>query len=211
VRIDATHSTGYHKGMDHQVRHYYVCGINGSGKTTLLKAISNKADLKVVQGTAELMTYLGIPNNYDALRALNQDEVLVKWGETAVALIDKNSDESFLLDTHIMNLTNGKIIRRDGSWIGEYDALIMVKADPETILYRVENDSKQRALFPSDINRNEKLLMIDTYQQRTESLCQDLGQEYSIPTYIITNNNLEKATSEFIAIHTCLSSTPLAV
>ena len=191
--------------------HYYVCGINGSGKTTLLKAISNKADLKVVQGTAELMTYLEITNNYDALRALNQDEVLVKWGETAVALIDKNSDESFLLDTHIMNLTNGKIIRRDGPWIGKYDALIMVKANPETILSRIENDSKQRALFPSDINHNEKLLMIDTYQQRTESLCQELGQEYSIPSYIITNNNLDKATSEFIAIHTRLSSMSLAV
>jgi adenylate kinase len=191
--------------------HYYVCGVNGSGKTTLLKAISDKTKIITVQGTVELMEYLGIPNDYDALRALNQGRVLDSWSETASFLLQKYKDESFLLDTHIMNLTNGRMIRRDGPWIGKYDVLLMVKANPETILSRIENDSKQRALFPPNIDRNEKLSMIDAYQQRTESLCRELEQTFSISTYVLTNDNLETAVSDFIAIDERLSATLLAV
>jgi ABC-type molybdenum transport system ATPase subunit/photorepair protein PhrA len=52
--------------------HYYVVGVNGSGKTSLLKAISKRTKIDAIHGTTELMNYLGIPDDYDALRKLDR-------------------------------------------------------------------------------------------------------------------------------------------
>jgi len=105
-----------------------------------------KTNILVIHGTGELMNHLGTPGNYDALRKMNQDELLIEWGKTATHLLKKHEHEDFWLDTHILNLTNGIVRRRDGPWIGDYDALILVKARPDTILSRIMADSdKDRA------------------------------------------------------------------
>jgi adenylate kinase len=169
--------------------HYYVVGVNGSGKTSLLKAIGAETGVEVVHGTAALMEYLDIPGDYDALRAMNQDEVLEKWQETAERLVEKYGDTPFFVDTHIMNLTHGKIIRRDGDWIAKYDAMILVKADPAVILSRILQDTdKDRALFPAGLNNSEKLAMLDNYQRETEELFHELCQKYNVPGLVIENN-----------------------
>lgn len=184
--------------------HYYVVGINASGKTTLLNAVSAKTDIPVVQGTEELMKTLGVADDYDALRKLDQDKVLKAWGETAERLIKKFSAKPFLLDTHILNLTNGRIIRRDGPWIQDYDALVMVKADPAVIFDRLEHDTKDRMLFTLDFGSAAKLTLLTEYQGQTEEIVNRLAKKYQIPTKVIVNHDLEKAVAEFIAFDTSL-------
>jgi adenylate kinase len=169
--------------------HYYVVGVNGSGKTTLLKAIAAETGIEAVHGTTELMHYLGIPGNYDALRTMDQGEVLEKWRETAEQLVEANGDKSLFVDTHIMNLTHGNVVRRDGDWIAKYDAMILVKAKPAVILSRVLQDAgKDRALFPAGISESEKLAMLDDYQRQTEKLFVALCREYDLPSLIIEND-----------------------
>lgn len=180
--------------------HYYVVGVNGSGKTSLLKVISEETGIAIVHGTTELMNYLGIPGNYNALRALNQAQVLMKWGETAVNLLDQFGDTPFLVDTHILNLTKGAIIRRDGDWIRKYDAIVLIKAQPAIILKRVKNDaSKDRALFPDGANDDEKLSLLDIYQQETEKLFNELAALYNLPSLIINNDaSIEAGADAFV-------------
>lgn len=172
------------------VMHYYVVGVNGSGKTSLLKAISAKTGIEAVHGTTELMKYLHIPSDYDALRAMDQNKVLAKWGETAHYLLEEYGSAPFLLDTHILNLTNGKIIRRDGKWIQNYDVLVLVKAEPKTILARISQDTaKDRALFPSGLSYDQKLATIDNYQKETEKSFYELCEQYHLPHLILQNDS----------------------
>ncbi|HEX8226997.1 MAG TPA: ATP-binding protein [Candidatus Saccharimonadales bacterium] len=180
--------------------HYYVVGVNGSGKTSLLKAISDKTDIDIIHGTSELMNYLEIPGDYSALRAMNQDDVLERWGETATNLATDYGDKPFLLDTHIMNLTNGNIVRRDGDWIARYDVLVLVHAEPSITLSRIEQDiGKDRALFPSNINNRQKLELLQKYQQETEKLFNVLTDKYNLPSLVIDNSgSIAQSVNAFI-------------
>jgi len=186
--------------------HYYVVGINASGKTTLLQAVSKQTGIPVVHGTQELMKTLGITGDYNALRAMNQDEVLVKWSETAERLLKEFGPKPFMLDAHILNLTRGKVIRRDGPWIGDYDALVMIKSNPAVIFDRLEHDTKDRALFTLDFGNEAKLTLLTEYQAQTEKIVKHLSQKYELPLKIIENHDLDKATAEFVAFHRSFGS-----
>ena len=179
--------------------HYYVVGVNGAGKTSVLQAISARTGINSIHGTAALMEYMGIPGDYQALRAMDQDKVLEQWAIVAKQIVADYGDKPLLLDTHIMNLTNGNIMRRDGEWIASYDALVLVKADPSTVLARVQKADKDRALFPPDISDSQKLNMLDAYQQQTESLFYSLSKHYNLPTLTIQNDgDLAAAADAFI-------------
>jgi predicted ATPase len=80
--------------------HYYVVGINGSGKTSLLKAIAAQTGMEAIQGTTALMEYLGIPGDYNALRAMDQAEVLKKWAQTAESLLDTHPEPFYSTPTY---------------------------------------------------------------------------------------------------------------
>jgi ABC-type cobalamin/Fe3+-siderophores transport system ATPase subunit len=54
---------------------YFLGGVNGAGKTTLLGEIGKYfPEIEIVKGSKNLMDYLGISGNYDALRAMTQKE-----------------------------------------------------------------------------------------------------------------------------------------
>lgn len=170
--------------------HYYVVGVNGSGKTSLLNALAAETGIEVIHGTAALMRHLGISGDYAALRAMDQEKVLSEWGEMAARLVAEHGDQPFLLDTHILNLTKGKVIRRDGDWIARYDALILIKARPATILARIRQDAaKDRALFPAGMSDREKVVMLEEYQAETEQLFRELSARYGLPSLIIQNDS----------------------
>jgi adenylate kinase len=144
------------------------------------------------------MEYLDIPGDYDALRAMDQEYVLNKWQETAEQLAKR--PESFMLDTHIMNLTHGKVIRRDGPWIGDYDALMLVTADPTVILERVTQDvARDRALFPEGLSPAEKLAMVTDYQNQTKQLFGVLAARFGLPSAVIVNDTLDQAVTDCTA------------
>lgn len=180
--------------------HYYVIGVNGSGKTTLLKAIHEKTGMQVVHATSELMGRLRIPGNYTALREMDQADVLAEYGKMAAELPEQYGDKDFLLDTHILNLTNGKVISRDGPWMAKYDALVLIKAQPTTLLKRIESDiDKDRAMFSPDMSQEEKLKMIASYQAETEQLFTDVRDKFALSSLIIDNNStVEDSVRHFI-------------
>lgn len=169
--------------------HFYVVGVNGSGKTTLLRHISEATGISLITGSTGLMESLGIAGDYDALRAMDQAYVLERWGRYAEQLIYDYSNRPFLLDTHILNLTNGQIIRRDGPWIRHYDALVLVKADTETVFSRIEQDGERdRALFPVAMNQTDKRELLHRYQHETEQLFHELANKYKQPALVIDNS-----------------------
>jgi adenylate kinase len=180
--------------------HCYVVGVNGSGKTTLLKAVAARTNIKVIHGTSELMEYLGISGNYTALRGMDQDIVLEKWGQTALQLLRQHGEKPFLLDTHLLNLTNGKTIRRDGDWIKQYDALVLITAKPTTILARIQHDAnKNRVLFPANLSQQQKLSMLTEYQATTELVFREVCTKYQLCHIIIHNDDSpDKAAIKFI-------------
>lgn len=179
--------------------HYYVVGVNGSGKTSVLRAIHERTNIAIIQGTHALMKRLGIAGDYAALRALDQTEVLHEWAKTAEELVHEYSRAPFLLDTHILNLTNGKVIRRDGPWIATYDAIILVKADPGIILTRITADPKERALFSPRISDEQKLAIITDYQNQTEHLFNELAKRFNLPSCVLDNNgDIAQAAEDFV-------------
>jgi hypothetical protein len=100
-----------------------------------------------------------------------------------------------------LNLTKGQVIRRDGPWIGKYDALILVTASPATVLTRITKDvNKDRALFPDGLSDAEKLHMLEAYQQQTEELFGELSKHYSLPSLVIRNDgSLQDGVAQFVA------------
>lgn len=146
-----------------------------------------------------LMDYLGIPGDYAALRAMNQDKVLAEYGKAATHLARTYTGDC-MLDTHLYNLTNGKLIPRYGDWIADYDILVLVKARPEVILERVEDDTKDRALFPAGATNADKLRLLDDLQEQTEARFYKLAEQYHLPTLVLDNSdNLSKTVDAFIA------------
>lgn len=178
--------------------HYYVAGINASGKTTLLNAVSKQTGMPVVGGTEELMKALGVADR-EGLNALDQDKVQAKWGETAEKLLRKFGRKPFLLDAHILYLAKGKIVHRDGPWVGGYDALVMIKAAPAAIFSRLEHGARDPELFTLDFGNEAKLTLLADYQEQTEIIVKSLAQKYGLPMKIIENQDLDTAVSEFIA------------
>jgi len=188
--------------------HYYVAGVNGTGKTTLLRGVHEASGIEVVPGTTALMEYLGIPGDYDALRSMDQGLVLERWQETAEQLAKR--PQSFMLDTHIMNLTHGQVIRRDGPWIADYDALMLVTADPAVILERVTQDaSRDRALFPENISYTEKMTMLSDYQEQTKQLFGVLAAQFGLPSVVIVNDDLDQAITDCITFIDAVDQTRL--
>jgi adenylate kinase len=187
--------------------HYYVVGVNGSGKTSVLNAIHERTNIEVIQGTHALMRQLGIPGDYEALRALDQTRVLTEWSKTAEKLVRAHGTKPFLLDTHILNLTGGKVIRRDGPWIAHYDALVLIKAAPATIISRIVADPKERALFSANTTDEQKVAIIDDYQEKTERLFNELAIQFKLPYCVLDNDtDLKQAAEDFIRFDESLNS-----
>ena len=178
--------------------HYLVVGVNAVGKSTLLRAVSERTGIPVLHATTELVRYLGMGLDYDKLRGMDQDFTMKAWEAAAAELAQRYADKPYLLDGHILNLTEGKIIPRVGKWVGLQDALVMLKAKPETILRRLNADtSRNRDLFPSNFNEQHKLAVLEDHQQQMEQLFKQQAVQFNLPSRIIMIESLESATAEF--------------
>ena len=72
---------------------------------------------------------------------------------------------------------------------------------------RIEEDERKkhkvRDLFPSNVNREQKLAILDRFLTKTFEKAQELSAKYDIPFFIIYNGKekIEDAIEEFLKCH----------
>lgn len=178
---------------------YYFGGVNGSGKTTLLKKIAElKPEYSIYSGAKQLMESLGIPGNYEALRAMDHAKSTAAFGELVEAELKKPGDE--LIDGHYLNMKWGELYPVGGSWLKKVDALILVTAPTDTIFERILADSERdRALFPADTTSGEEYKLLEEFVSETELVFETLQRATKLPYLVINNVDIDDAAKEFIA------------
>jgi adenylate kinase len=157
---------------------FFLGGVNGAGKTTLLQQIQ-EADprYEVVNGSKALMEYLGRPGDYEHLRALSDEEKFKNYEALVNELLAKH--EHLMLDSHYLNLVRGEIKSVTSPLVKKFDALLLLKVSPETVLARTSNDVRDRALFPQGLTESQEFAMladyVEKYNEEFEAVCQRYG------------------------------------
>lgn len=189
---------------------YFVGGVNGVGKTTLLKKIAEtQPGFVVVKGSEELMKWLGIPGDYEALRALPDEQKREEWARCLERLFEANQGRSLLVDGHYLNLIDGVVTSVMGEWACRFDAFVLVTAPTVDILRRIDKDSdRDRALFKLD--EPDRYGRTEQYQQQTRAEFDKEVAECAVPGLIIHHlqRQTPKAVKEFLDFHTALQTQP---
>lgn len=190
---------------------YFIGGINGVGKTTLLKEIGEReSGFEVVSGSQCLMQWLGIKlGDYASLRSLPDDfkdremDKMMQW----LLAQRPGSKKHLLFDAHFLNIKEDSIVGATGDWIGLMDALFVVTAGSDEILHRIEvdqlNSGRTRPIFKGNTDAAQKLILIDSYQEKTLEVTRVLAQKYCLPFAEIKNDDgkIEEAINQFISFH----------
>ena len=177
---------------------YFVGGINGVGKTTLLGAIVKKQkEFQAIKGSQYFMQWLGIkPGDYASLRSLPDNyknkemDKMVHWLIAQKSITNKH----LLFDAHYLNIKEDTImVTATGNWIALMDALVVVTANNDEILHRIEIDQlshkRIRPIFKNCQNMTQKLKLIDSYQAKTLHTAKILAKKYCLPLVEIKNND----------------------
>lgn len=173
---------------------FLLGGVNGAGKTTLLQKIKEaRPEYEVVKGSQAFMEYLGIPGDYEALRAIPEPEALQKLEDMLNGLLDKHTH--LIFDAHYLNLVRGNVKSVTSSYLSKFDALLLLKVSPETVLGRTAGDSRDRALFPQGLTKEEEFLMLKDYIQKYDKEFENLCSKYSITGKVLDG---EKAPDEVL-------------
>jgi thymidylate kinase len=185
---------------------YFLGGVNGAGKTTLLGEIGKYfPEIEIVKGSKNLMDYLGISGNYDALRAMTQKE-----RDIALRIIIENllkNNDNFIFDAHYLNIVNGEISRVVDDWIQGFDAVILLDVSAKTALDRVKRDNRDRALFKKGLSEEEEMEIYNSYIEDTKDEFEKIIRVNNIPNLIINaENNLSAELEEFRQLHNSLIS-----
>ncbi|MBI2798099.1 AAA family ATPase [Candidatus Saccharibacteria bacterium] len=177
---------------------YYFGGANGSGKSTLVsRIVKQKQEFIPFKGATELMEALGIPGDYDKLRAMDHSVTTAAFGK----LVQEQSKKhrNLIIDAHYMNLKHGKFYPVWGDWLSSVDALVLVEAPASAILERIELDpSKDRALFPAGATEKQKLSLLKALISTSKDVFLDCANQYNKKSLIIENTDPTKALDKFI-------------
>ena len=187
--------------MNREIKHYYFGGLNGSGKSTLVDKIAETDNgFEAVHSSRELMKWLGVERDYEAMRRMDQDEVLRQFARFIDQRLTDAGDKSLLFDTHYLSLVRGKWIDRTGEWIARFAAVILVTAPLADIWQRIQSGERNRALFPDEMPNNRRLGLFKTYAEAYEDKFFDTASFFGIPYLIINNPNgrLNEAADRFL-------------
>lgn len=180
----------------------YVGGVNAVGKSTLLKKVSERLGYEYVHVTTGLMQHLGIPGDYEKLRALTQKERDDGLRQYLTELLQDEQKKDVILDTHYLCLVRGKIERVTDEWLRLADVLVLVSAPLDDVWNRIAADLKirDRALFPAGVSEEEMKEMLALYQTQTHDEFKRLATLYAKPHSEIVNkqNKLEEAVGDFV-------------
>jgi hypothetical protein len=138
------------------------------------------------------------PNDYEKLRALTKEERDAALGVYVESLL--SIGDSFLLDGHYLGLVRGEVNRITGSWIIGFDRLILVSASTDDVWNRINNDERDRSLFPKNLSETEIKEMLKMYQYDTGNEFRRLGELYDKKGFEVLNseNNLDEAVKNLV-------------
>ncbi|MFM2339509.1 MAG: hypothetical protein RLZZ360_145 [Candidatus Parcubacteria bacterium] len=165
----------------------YVGGVNGCGKTTVLRELSEITKLHYVHATTDFMDFLDISNDYAELRQISTNIRDKKFKQYVSDLI--SNQDNFLLDSHYTNLVNGERNQIISDWIKAFDAVILITAPADQLLNRIESGEKDRALFLESNSTEQKLVVLQDYQNWENNLFHQYVRKHKLTSIIINNGD----------------------
>lgn len=183
---------------------YFIGGVNASGKTTLLYKIKEYLPyFEIIKGSHELMTALNVGDDYEKLRLLPTQ---VK--EDALAKVMNNvlsREDHLIVDAHYLNIVRGEIFPVTGDWIKGFDALLLMDISVDLAMERIKMDTRDRALFPSDIGVEAQYAMYGMYIEEYKKEFKNLCDKYNLPGYILNADlGADAACQQFLVFHETL-------
>ena len=164
----------------------FVGGVNASGKSTILKKVSDMNGYQTLHGAGLLMEQLNCSADYEKLRAFSAEEKDVAY-TTVVEKICKEKD-SFLLDSHYLTLIRGKVTNMTTDRLKNFDALVLISTPIEVLWKRIQNDPRERALFPENSSAEDAKKLLANYQVQTLEEFKRAVKEYDLTGIHIQND-----------------------
>lgn len=170
----------------------YLGGANASGKSTIMAEYA-KLDLsaEIIHGTRLLMDAHGIAGDYEELRRMSQEHLRPVYSAAMGRLLAEPVEHARILDSHFLYIRKGEVHPSTEDWIGDFDAVVLVYADPETSWKRIRADHKERdrALFPEGLSDIEAKAMYADYIEQTIAEFDRIAAEYQLPHLLLDNSH----------------------
>ncbi len=180
---------------------YFVGGVNGVGKSYFLNKVKeSKPDYDVIDGARAFMKWLGFDDDYERLRKLHPDIRDSRLSEFISQTLNKSQSETLIYAGHFLVLVRGEIYRGTREWLARFDGIALLKASPETILERIAEDNRDRALFKEDVTREDAIKILKDYNLKENVEFLALAEKYGLPSLLINNSRgrVENTVAEFL-------------
>ena len=174
---------------------FYVAGINRVGKSTVLNSMCERDNNMVhVKGSALLMEALGIPpGDYHQLNDYDNETKQREFGRIITEYCDKygDSEETYFIDAHLLNLIKGKVSDVTGSWMSGLSGIVLVEAPISDIYARIQSDTgRTRELFPTT-EAGTELDRLLQYMTQTRERFIEVAATYELPSVLVMNHHGE--------------------
>lgn len=173
----------------------YIGGVNGVGKTSIAQAFARQESIRMLNGSTELMKYLGIPGNYDQLRRLPEsvkEQALTTLFED---LALTNSEAPTVITGHYVKVLCGTVNPTYGPWYKHCSLLVLVISPPHSILRRIARDEITgarvgRRLFGSrEITLGVQIRMLERAQRMSLAVMHRATREFGVPSLSLENKD----------------------
>lgn len=176
----------------------YIAGVNGSGKSTLLNLVAKeRPEFVIIDSSKRFMDFLGFGGDYEKLRALSVSARDERLREFMAQVLESNKSSTLLFAGHPLNLIKGIVTKVDSSWMGGFDGIVLITADPQVVLDRIQSDSRDRELF---LDGSNQLEVWSTYTDQYEKEVARLSQEFDLEYLKIDNNEGSQEESAHLLI-----------
>lgn len=184
----------------------FIGGINGVGKTSVAELICSLDNrFRVIKGSQVMMQRLGIENDYDAFRAMDEN---VKNAEFINLLNElRDAKGSTIVTGHFVKILDGTLSPSLGPWYSICNRIILLTSNPKMILKRIMVDEAQsmrvnRRLFSSYMtSHNLQVAFLHNAQDLSRSVLESIQETASIDTAVFYNQqgNLYDCTAQIIS------------
>tara|TARA_A100001388_G_scaffold109330_1_gene80209 strand:- start:54 stop:566 length:513 start_codon:yes stop_codon:yes gene_type:complete len=119
--------------------HIFIIGMMGTGKSTIASLLSKKLNIPFIDTDKDLEDILN----------LSLEEFFKKFSEKKFRELESTYFVEHVNSSHCIYATGGGIIinKKNRNVLKNYGRTILLNASIETIIKRLENDSKKRPLF----------------------------------------------------------------
>lgn len=172
----------------------FLGGVSGVGKSSVAQNFTEKLPVLALNGSSELMRYLGLPpGDYDQLRKLPNE---IKEKSLADLFIDlANKIETVVITGHYVKVLGGHITPSYGRWYQYCRTLVHISSSPQSIFRRIVYDEMNyrrtgRNLFGVEhVSIQERVQFIETAQLSSIKIMERAAQEFTIPSFCVENRD----------------------